>query len=89
MTPQQLIVRLGGQNILVPQDLPALNSQKGKALALLSDMQWHSATEIFNALGGTEALRRVRDLRRIPGYTVEKRRKHLHSRLFEYRLVKL
>lgn len=89
MSPQQIIARLGGQNILVPQDIPALTSQRGKALELLSDGQWHDATEIINWVGSHEALRRVRDLRRLPGYMVERRNKYMHTRLFEYRLIKI
>ena len=87
-----VIARLGGWGILTLQDLPDLDSQRGKVLDLLLDRRWHTGPEILRVSGGTEGLRRLRELRTLPGYTIE-RRKAVNpfsrgKRVFEYRLVK-
>ena len=81
-----IISRLGGHGILVPEDLPALDTQRGRVLALLSDGLWHSAEQIVKYAKGSEGLRRMRELRRLTGVTIERNRSPL-SRMFYYRLV--
>ena len=91
-TPPQvlhIIARLGGIGILTPQDIPALESQRGKVLNLMSDRKWHSAHEIVATAGGSEGLRRLRELKKLPGFVINKRRTSYNSRLFEYRLVRI
>ncbi len=79
------ILRLGGLGILDPDDLPGLRSQKGRVLRLMIDQKWHRSLQILDAAGGTEGLRRLRELRSIPNVLVERRRVGT-NRLFEYRL---
>ena len=82
-----IIRRLGGIGILTPEDLPALDSQRGRVLALMADGKWHRSLAILDAAGGTEGLRRMRELRRIPYIDVERQRGPI-GRLWLYRLVR-
>lgn len=81
-----VISRLGAHGILNPRDIPNLATQTGHVLILMSDKQWHRASEILRVARGTEGLRRLRDLRKIPGVQIERRRVQ-QSKDFEYRLV--
>lgn len=83
-----VIARLGAWGILTPSDIPSLQTQTGKVLDLMSDMCWHQASEIRFKAGGSEGLRRLRELRNLKGYDVEMQRRGM-SRDFWYRLVKI
>lgn len=78
------IKRLGGAGILKRQDVADLEHARAKVLWLMLDGEWHPATEIINASGIREGLRRLRELRDIPGVTIE--RKRGMGRDFFYRL---
>jgi len=76
---------LGGEGILTPSDLPDLDTQRWRVLELVADGQWHLAPEIVEAAGGSEGLRRLRELRRIPFVAIERKRIE-DRRLWAYRL---
>ena len=60
----------------LPDDKKRLKSNRERVTDLMSDGKWHSANEICQPeIGGREGLRRLRELRKEPGVTVEKRRK--------------
>ena len=61
------IAKLGGEGILHIDDLPALGSQRRAVFAFLMDGKWHRGTHILDIAGGTEGLRRMRELRKLPG----------------------
>lgn len=73
---------LGGDP-LRPEDMPELTGQRAAVHDLMRDGGWHDAEAIRQAAGGSEGLRRLRELRR--WYTVEKRRAG-DGRTFEYAL---
>ncbi len=77
------IKKLGGQGILTRADIIDLRSQRAKVLWLMLDGFWHSADEIRKAAGGSEALRRLRELRELPYVTITRRRATF-SRNFAY-----
>ena len=77
------IKRLGGQGILTRSDIIDLTSQRAKVLWLMMDGFWHSADDIRDAAGGSEGLRRLRELRELPYVTIT-RRKHPGARRFYY-----
>ncbi len=83
---EKIIKRLGGVGILTEGDIPSLESQQGKVLKLMSDGRWHPAREVLKVAGGTEGLRRLRELRTMPGVTIEKMRRVDDRRFFHYRL---
>lgn len=79
------IFRLGGKGILWPRDIRSLNDAKQKLFALMSDGKWHSRIEITSCCEQLEATRRLRELRDLPGVTIERR--PLDGRLFEYKMA--
>ena len=79
------IKRLGGAGILTRSDITDLTSQRAKVLWLMMDGFWHSADDIRDAAGGSEGLRRLRELRELPYITITRRRLFL-SRNFSYLL---
>jgi len=84
---------VGAHGILDDADLLDLRAGTKRVAALMSDGAWYSADEIREAAGkdgqpASEGLRRARDLRKIPGVILERRKKQ-GSRLFEYRIKKL
>ena len=86
---QRDILRLGGQGILTPEDIPELKAGARRVLALMLDGQYHTAYEIMVAAGSdgvlaTEGLRRMRELR-THGFGLEKERMGTH-RQWMYRL---
>lgn len=85
-TPEEIIRDLGAIGILQPEDLPDLASQRGKVLDLMSDGRWHSTEEILQAAGGSEGLRRLRELRKLPHVIIERFRQPIW-RQWLYRLV--
>ena len=68
-----------------PHKAPRLGTARGRVLALLDDLQWHTAQAITDpAVGGSEGLRRMRELR-ARGYSIDKRR--ATAGVWEYRLT--
>lgn len=80
------IKKLGGTGIISIDNLPSIECQRGRVLNLLLDKRWHTSLEILEAAGGTEGLRRLRQIRDIPRLGVIKRRTK-DSRIFEYKLT--
>ena len=80
------IAALGGVGILRPDDLPELDSQRGRVLMLMLDGRWHDAREIVAIAGGSEGLRRLRELRALPGVHIDRMRL-AESRLYAYQLT--
>ena len=76
------IKKLGGAGILTRNDITDLTSQRAKVLWLMLDGFWHSADSIRDAAGGSEGLRRLRELRELPYVTITRHRGH--SRRFYY-----
>ena len=72
--------------ILYQGDVRELKDQRSKVLYLMLDGQWHYADQIITASGGREGLRRMRELREIPGVTIERMRHPHRKRDFRYRL---
>jgi len=86
------IAKLGGEGILHIDDLPALGSQRRAVFAFLMDGKWHRGTHILDIAGGTEGLRRMRELRKLPGVEIQRKQIKLDSvgradRVFWYRMV--
>lgn len=79
------IKKLGGEGILSRQDVRDLKNQRAKVLYLMLDGMWHAGHEILTWSGGTEGLRRMRELREIPGVSIERMRP-AGKRDFYYRL---
>ena len=86
MNDWDYIKKLGGEGILSRQDVQDLKNQRAKVLWLMLDGLWHQANEIINCSGGREGLRRLRELREIPGVTIERRPHPSRKRDFMYRL---
>jgi hypothetical protein len=64
---------------------PRLDSARGRVLHLLLDRQWHPSHAITDpAVGGSEGLRRLRELRSA-GCVIDKRR--ASAGVYEYRLA--
>jgi biotin operon repressor len=64
-----------------------VNTRKGRVLKTLRSRKWTPGYELTQPeVGGTEGLRRVRELRS-EGYKIESRRMK-DSRAFEYRLAR-
>lgn len=80
----RIIKALGGQGILRPCDIPDLRTQRAKVAALMMDREWHTAREIVKAAGGSEGLRRLRELRDL-GAIIEKHRMR-NRRMWKYRI---
>ena len=77
------ISKLGGEGILTEADIPSLKTQRARVLALMEDGKEHSGLEIIRVSGGSEGLRRLRELRTIPGVVIKKRR-DINGRFFWY-----
>jgi len=81
---------LGGRGILTPRDLDELRAGTRCVAELMLDEQWHGPDAICCAAGmkGTparEGLRRLRELRKLPGVLIEKKRVS-EGRQWVYRL---
>ena len=88
MSDWDYIKKLGGEGILSRQDVRDLKNQRAKVLYLMLDGLWHKADEIIQYSGGREGLRRMRELREIPGATIERHRSpNKYGRDFYYRLT--
>lgn len=72
-----------GANNLSASDIRDLKAATARVHALVSDGRWHTATEIIEASGVREGLRRCRELRKIG--TVEGR--PFKGREYEYRFI--
>jgi hypothetical protein len=84
------IKKLGGEGILTREDIEDMDVQRNRVLYLMLDGLWHSADQIINYSRGREGLRRMRELREIPGARIERIRSPIHiggKRDFMYRLV--
>ena len=79
------IKKLGGTGILRRQDVQDLKNQRSRVLWLMLDGDWHSGQEIVRVAGGTEGLRRLRELREIPNIAIERKRMN-ERREYLYRL---
>lgn len=88
MIPQQLTLdELGGRGILTEDDLPSLSAATVRIYQLMSGGDWFYADDIERAAGQREGLRRMRDLRKLQGVTIERKRDYA-SRVFSYRMVR-
>ena len=66
--------------------MPAPDTRKGRVFALLRSREWVTGPEIANAeVGGSEGLRRLRELR-ADGWVIEEQ-KHPQRQVWMYRLV--
>jgi hypothetical protein len=81
------IHKLGGEGILTRQDIQDFSCQRAKVLRLMFDGCWHQADQILAASGGREGLRRLRELREIPGIAIDRRPHPNRKRDFMYRLT--
>lgn len=79
----QRLVQLGGLGVLAVADIDELNAGVRRVLALMADGAWHSADQIRAAAGGSEGLRRMRELRE--HFEVDRHRSP-YSRTFFYKL---
>jgi hypothetical protein len=82
---------LGGSGILTDADLEQLSAACLRVYELMKDGQWHSPSAIEAAAGSDgvparEGLRRMRQLKQVPGLSIEKKRMG-DGRLWYYRLV--
>ena len=84
MKAKATIKSLGGKGILTTQDLKDFSKAQRLILGLMSDGEWHPASEIIEVGGQRESLRRLRDLRS-SGYDVQLKRDS-QSRDFLYQL---
>ena len=84
MNDWERIKKLGGAGILTRADITDLTGQRAKVLWLMLDGKWHSADAIREAAGGSEGLRRLRELRELPYATIT--REKSIGRMFFYRL---
>jgi|TARA_R110000765_G_scaffold112984_1_gene205228 hypothetical protein len=73
-------------NELSSEDWVDLRTGRARVRDLLLDGAWHSADKIRRTAGGSEGLRRLRELRQ--DYLIEKRRIS-GSRHYEYRMILL
>jgi hypothetical protein len=87
MNDWQRIKKLGGEGILTREDIGELDNQRLRVLYLMLDGRWHQANNIIRFSRGREGLRRMRELREIPGATIERDRSPFGNRDFMYRLV--
>ena len=78
------IRRLGGEGILVPQDVAQLKASVGRVYELMKDGAWYTREEIEYAAGGKEGMRRMRQLRQY--FEIQRMRVSL-TRTFLYRLA--
>lgn len=82
--PSSNLSSLGFPSNTSPDISVELNAACAAVLSVLSDGQWHGASEIITRSGYTEAMRRLRELRTY-GYDIRKRGT---GRAYEYRLVR-
>lgn len=76
ITLDEYLQSVGAEDLLTPQDARELQSGERRVLALMSDLQPHSADEVCWAAGNgktpaREGLRRLRRLRSL-GYCIDK-----------------
>jgi hypothetical protein len=86
------LASIGAVGILEPGEIADLTAGGRRVALLMGDGEWHTAQAIRVAAGrggveASEGLRRMRELRRIPGVEVERRRSS-ESRMFEYRATR-
>jgi len=70
-------------------DIRRLKTARDRVLALMVDSKWHTANEI-REIGGSEGLRRYRELRQrlsLKGWTFAKRRIDVSRGTFEYKAI--
>ena len=79
------IKRLGGEGILIAQDIVAFSKAEQAIIEWMEDGAWYSASSIIEQSGQREGLRRLRDLRS-KGFNVERKRVSA-AREFYYRLT--
>jgi len=84
-------MRLGADDILKETDIEDLKGGVRRVWDLMSDREWHSASEIRIAVGkngaeASEGLRRLRELRQSIGIVVEKMKVE-DRRLWIYRVI--
>jgi len=82
---------LGGAGILTQRDLVELSAGAKRVADMMGDGLWYEADEIRTAAGengrpASEGLRRLRELRDLPGIVVDKMKKPGASRIWLYRL---
>ncbi|UCC74030.1 MAG: hypothetical protein JSV86_05585 [Gemmatimonadota bacterium] len=75
-----------GFRCLSPEDYAKLQGNKRKVADLMADGAWHLADEI-RGVGGSEALRRLRELRALDGVVVESEPVKGEVGLWRYRVV--
>lgn len=74
--------------ILSETDIQTEKICRAGILRLLQDHQWHQTMDIIHAAGGSEGMRRLRELRRAPfNYPIESSTVP-GSRQWQYRLMK-
>ncbi len=84
----QKLRALGATGILTADDIPHLTSQRRRVLDFMIDGEWHTGPAIVEVAGGSEGLRRLRELREITGVEIKRRRVE-GTRTFEYQLIKV
>jgi hypothetical protein len=70
--------------ILTDDDIQTEKIARANILRLMLDFQWHQTMEIIQVSGGSEGMRRLRELRQ--HYEIERNRV-IGSRQWQYRLV--
>ena len=80
------LLKIGGLGVLRFEDLPKLSDQRKRVFLYLIDGRWHPGPQIVQVAGGSEGLRRLRELREIPWLTIVRRRSDIDHRIFEYRM---
>jgi len=80
------IKKIGGEGKLNGSDISDFGTQRAKVFKLMSDGEWHTSMEVLIASGGTEGLRRLRELRGQPGVTILSDR-HPFSRKWFYKMT--
>lgn len=79
------IKKLGGEGILEDSDILELRGQRAKVYKFMSDGLWHYGPTIVKVAGGSEGLRRLRELREIEGVKIVKS-KSPFDRSFLYKM---
>lgn len=91
MSVEERIKKLGGEGILTEEDLADFSDAKRRIYQLMLDGEWHGGYEIKVTASSTgrpmpSGLRRMRELRKVPGIEIERRRSD-KGRHFEYKLT--
>lgn len=86
MNTRTEIKRLGGEGILVAQDIEAFSEAESRIIGYMGDGVWCSASSIIENSGQREGLRRLRNLRS-KGFKVDRMRVSA-AREFFYRLTR-